>query len=95
MANEQISNKSYGKIYEAFELLFPEFKKSVKEWTKMAFDKEERSIHILLKNGCGMNFGTVKDGDGEWTWNCMLDPSDKTKEKLGIVTDDEDEPTEE
>lgn len=80
-----MSNKSYQQIFDHFNELFPEFKQSVKEWGKCQFDSEIRMVHISLKNGCYIYFGTTRGEDGEWTWSANLDMSDKTKEKLGIT----------
>lgn len=84
-----MNNKSYQQIYDKFNELFPEFKKSVKTWGKCQFDSEIRMVGIMLKNGCWIYFGTVKDSD-EWTWCAQLDMSDKTKLKLGIDMDEKE-----
>lgn len=90
--NEILSNKSYKSIYSSFEMLFPEFKQSVKEWTKSEFNKKNRLIHILLENGCSIEFGTMrhgKNGHAEWVWAAMLDMSKKIKEKLRVTVEEE------
>ena len=72
-----LSNKSYQKLYESFEQMYPEFKSSVKEWVKCSFTKDERTIEIALKNGCYICFGTVKDEVDGWVWIADLNMSDK------------------
>lgn len=87
-----MNNKSYNQIWEQFQMMFPEFKKSVKEWTKDQFNKNWRTILIALKNGCRIYFGTFKvDDDQEWSWIATIDMSDKTKTKLGVYPEDEAE----
>ena len=84
-----MDNKSYQQIYNKFEECFPEFKQSIKEWKKCQFDKEARMVKVNFKNGCCVYFGTMKDEDGEWTWIANLDMCDKTKEKMGILPEEE------
>ena len=86
-----MNNKSYQQLHDEFEAMFPEFVKSVKDWTKLCFDKETRMVQFLLKNGCYILFGTMRDTDGEWTWIANLDMSDKTKEKLGVEVETTEE----
>ena len=91
LREDYLSNTSYSNIYASFETLFPEFKQSVKEWTKSEFNKETRLVHILLENGCSIEFGTMKDeknGYSEWVWVGMLDMSKRIKEKLNITVEE-------
>lgn len=83
-----MNNKSYQQIFDHFNELFPEFKQSVKDWSKCQFDNEIRMVQIQLKNGCYIYFGTMRDEDSEWTWIANLDMSDKTKEKLGVTAEE-------
>lgn len=83
---EAVNSSSYEKIFETFQRLFPEFKRSIAKWDKEIYNTTARYINILLKNGCTIRFGCFRnDRNIKWTWTSSLDFSEKTKEKYVIT----------
>lgn len=78
----KISNKSYEKIFESFQFVYPELKKSIEEWHKDEFTKETRTIGITLKNGIRIIFGSMRDENNEWDWFAVMNPSKKNEESM-------------
>ena len=75
---------SYQDIFENFKELFPEWVKSIKEWSKDGFNSVRRTILVTLKNGIQIRYGCRKENDGEWVWSANAIPSEKTKKELGF-----------
>lgn len=82
---EAVNSSSYEKIFETFQRLFPEFKRSIAGWEKGNMTSTRRNIDVQLKNGCSIHFGCFReDKASKWTWVSYLDFSEKTKEKYVI-----------
>lgn len=79
-----VKGTSYDNLYASFVNLLPEWKQSVKEWSKDHFDKNRRTILVTMKNGIMIRFGCYREDDNQWTWQAFVVPSIKTQEKLGI-----------
>lgn len=85
--NHNILNcSSYDKLYESFLHLYPELKKSVKEWAKDGFTAKRRSVLVTLNNGIRIRFVAQKCGeDKKYAYIGYLNLSEATMAKYKVV----------